>query len=263
MCFDHDSTPPDLPADLVVRRLGGGAAAEQLDLTSADGTTFSVALAPSGAPKGPAVVILPDVRGLYRFYVQLAERFAEAGHHAVAIDYFGRTAGTGERENDWDYFEHVVATTPEQIQADVAAAIDLVRERTGATQFVAVGFCFGGAQAFLAATNGELDLDAVVGFYGALAGDRLKIPNPREEAAKAVKPVLALFGGADAGIPESDRDVFAANLEASGVEHEVVVYPEAPHSFFDRKQEEFADASQDAWRRTLGFLGELGARTHA
>jgi carboxymethylenebutenolidase len=32
------------------------------------------------------------------------------------------------------------------------------------------------------------------------------------------------------------------------------VYDGAPHSFFDRKQEEFADASEDAWRRTLDFI---------
>jgi carboxymethylenebutenolidase len=263
MCFDHDALPPDLPADLVVPRLAGGAAAEILELASGDGTPFSVALAPSGEPRGPAVVILPDVRGLYRFYVELAERFAEAGHHAVAIDYFGRTAGSGERESDWDYWPHVRETTPEQIQADVAAAIELLKTRTDATQVVTVGFCFGGAQSFLAATNADLDLDAVVGFYGGLDGERLGIPSPRDQAAKAVRPVLALFGGADENITESQRATFAANLEQAGVEHDVVVYPGAPHSFFDRKQEQFADASQDAWRRTLAFLDELGARTHA
>lgn len=263
MCFDHDALPPDLPADLVVPRLAGGAAAEILEITSADGTPFSVALARSGEPRGPAVVILPDVRGLYRFYVELAERFAEAGHDAVAIDYFGRSAGTGERDDDWDYWPHVRQTTPEQIQADVAAAIELLKARAGATQFVAVGFCFGGAQAFLAATNPDLDLDAVVGFYGGLDGERLGIPSPRDEAVNVVRPVLALFGGADENITESQRATFAANLERAGVEHEVVVYPGAPHSFFDRKQEQFADASQDAWRRTLGFLDALGAPTHA
>jgi len=263
MCFDRDALPPELPADLAVPCLAGGAAAEILELRSGDGTQFSVALAPSGEPRGPAVVILPDVRGLYRFYVELAERFAQAGHHAVALDYFGRTAGTGEREGDWDYWPHVRATTPEQIQADVAAAIELLKARTGATQFVTVGFCFGGAQSFLAATNADLDLDAVVGFYGGLDGGRLGIASPRDEAAKAVRPVLALFGGADEGITESQRDLFAANLERAGVDHDVVVYPGAPHSFFDRRQEQFADASQDAWRRTLGFLDALGARTHA
>ena len=56
------------------------------------------------------MIILPDVRGLYRFYVELAERFAEAGHHAIAIDYFGRTAGTGGRDGEWEYMPHVQQT---------------------------------------------------------------------------------------------------------------------------------------------------------
>ena len=36
--------------------------------------------------------------------------------------------------------------------------------------------------------------------------------------------------------------------------HETVTYDGAPHSFFDRKQAEFADASADAWRRVQGFV---------
>ncbi|HEX6621240.1 MAG TPA: dienelactone hydrolase family protein, partial [Solirubrobacteraceae bacterium] len=92
MCFAFDAHPPDLPSDLALPTLAGGAAAEALELTSADGTRFSTALAEAPeATGGPGVVILPDVRGLYRFYVELAERFAQAGHHAIALDYFGRT----------------------------------------------------------------------------------------------------------------------------------------------------------------------------
>jgi carboxymethylenebutenolidase len=258
MCFDHDALPPDLPAG--VRRLAGGAGADITEATSADGTRFSVAVARSPQPSDPAVVIIPDIRGLYRFYAELAERFAAAGHHAIVVDPFGRTAGApGEREGDWDFWPHVHATTPESVQDDVAAAIALLRERTAAASFVAVGFCYGGAQAFLAATNGALPIDGAVGFYGGLNGERLGIPSPRDAIAGAVHPVLALFGGADEGIPESDRATFAANLERAGVPHEIHVYPGAPHSFFDRKQEQFADASADAWRRTLAFLEQIGA----
>jgi carboxymethylenebutenolidase len=262
MCFDHDARPPDLPDD--VRRalppLAGGAAAEHLELTSADGTAFSVALAQAARPTDPAVVILPDVRGLYRFYAELAERLAEAGHHAVAIDYFGRTAGTGERENDWDYRPHVEQTTAEHVQDDIAAAVELLTTRTGARAIVAVGFCFGGSHAFMAGLRDDLGLDGVIGFYGGLKRGE---PPVRDAAVDMKVPLLALFGGADDGIPETDRATFAANLEQAGVEHEIHVYDGAPHSFFDRKQDQFAEASADAWRRTLGFLEQLGARTGA
>jgi carboxymethylenebutenolidase len=265
MCHQDDSTPPPLPADLVraLPPLAGGAAAEITTATSGDGTEFSMAVALSSQPQEPAVVIVPDVRGLYRFYVELAERFAAAGHHAVAIDPFGRTAGTGERPGDWDYWQHALDSTPAGVQQDIAAAIEVLRERTGAERFVVVGFCYGGAHALLAATNPALPIDGVVAFYGGLSGARLGIPAPRDEIAHARVPVLALFGGADEGIPEADRATFAENLKRSGVAHDIHVYPGATHSFFDRKQEQFADASADAWRRTLAFLSTAGAPTRA
>jgi carboxymethylenebutenolidase len=254
MCFDFDSRPPDLPADLVLPAMAGGAAAELLELTSADGTRFSAALAeaPDGAAR--AVVILPDVRGLYRFYVELAERFAQAGHHAIAIDYFGRTAGTGERDNEWDYMPHVIQTRVAQVQADAGAALQALRERTGATAAATVGFCFGGSQSFAAGATAELGLDRVVGFYGRLVPQREGAPTPIDLAPQIRCPVLGLFGGADEAIPPEHIEAFERALQDGGVEHEIHVYPGAPHSFFDRKFDEHAEACEDAWRRVLGFV---------
>src|ERR687888_947374 len=254
MCFDFDSRPPELPADLVLPAMAGGAAAELLGLTSADGTRFSAALAqaPDGAALG--VVILPDVRGLYRFYVELAERFAQAGHHAIAIDYFGRTAGTGERGEDFEYMPHVQQTRVESVQLDIAAALQALRERALSRSAVTVGFCFGGAQSFAAATSAELDLAAAVGFYGRLVPAREGAPAPLEHAAQTRCPVLGLFGGADESIPADQVEAFDRGLDEAGVEHEIVTYPGAPHSFFDRSQAEHAQASEDAWRRVLDFL---------
>ena len=89
MCFPFDAIVPDLPAGFQV--MAGGAAGEHHTLSSADGTEFSAFLARAEGPTG--VVVLPDVRGLFRFYEQPAERFAAAGHPAVAMDYFGRGGG--------------------------------------------------------------------------------------------------------------------------------------------------------------------------
>jgi carboxymethylenebutenolidase len=258
MCFEFDARPPDLPAGLALHPIGGGAAAEAVEVTSADGTRFSAALAASPDGRQPAVVVLPDVRGLYRFYVELAERFAQAGHSAIAIDYFGRTAGLGERGEDFDFMTHVGQTSVQTVQADIAAAIDVVRERTGATSVVTVGFCFGGTHSFLAAANPDLALDGVVGFYGGLA-ERPNRPSPIGRAAQMRAPVLGLFGGADDNIPPDQVEAFDKALAGAGVEHELVTYPGAPHSFFDRSFEEHAAACEDAWRRVLGFLDRVGA----
>ena len=76
-------------------------------------------------------MILPDVRGLYRFYEELALRFAERGYPAVAIDYFGRTAGVAKRDDEFAFMDHVAQTTPDGIQADVAAAVEYLRSPAG------------------------------------------------------------------------------------------------------------------------------------
>lgn len=265
MCFEFDALPPRVPEDRVIPTLAGGAAAERLTLQSADGTSFAAALAVCPDPVGgPAVIILPDVRGLYRFYIDLAERFVTAGHHALAIDYFGRTAGVEERDDEFDFMPHTMQTKPAQVQADIAAAREALADRTDATSFVTVGFCFGGAQSDLAGANRELGLDAVISFYGTLDPGRVGIdspdfPAPLLHADEIRTPVLALYGAADEMIPPDDIEAFDAALTRNDVPHEIHSYPGAPHSFFDRSFDEHVEASADAWRRVLDFLGKLGA----
>jgi carboxymethylenebutenolidase len=263
MCSPYDAEPPELPADLRLALIAGGAAAERVTLTSADGTQFSAAIAESPDADNVGIVILPDVRGLYPFYERLAERFAEAGHHAIVLDYFGRTAGFGPRDDEFDFWPNTLACEDETIQHDVAAAADALRERTGVDGIVTVGFCFGGSNSFLSATNESLGLVGAIGFYGGLdpATHGMKIPSPVDRAADTKVPVLGLFGGGDEGIPQSRIDEFASGLDASGVEHEIHVYPGAPHSFFDRAFEQFKDESADAWRRVLDFVHRVGAKT--
>jgi carboxymethylenebutenolidase len=258
MCFEFDARPPEPPTDALPPRLGGGAAAEPLTLTSADGTELSAALAGT-QPGGAGVLVLPDVRGLYRFYEELAERFAAAGHPALALDYFGRTAGLGPRDGDFDPMPHVARTQVDQIQADIAAGVSALRERTGTSAVVSVGFCFGGTNSLLAGASAELDLAGVVAFYGGLDGSPVGLPSPLEHVAAMRRPVLGLFGGADEHIPVDDVHAFEHGLEGAAVEHEIVIYPGAPHSFFDRSYAEHAEACDDAWRRVLGFVRRFGA----
>jgi carboxymethylenebutenolidase len=254
MCFDYDSRPPALPADPICRPISGGASAELLTLTSDDGTEFSAALAQASEGGEPGVVIIPDVRGLYPFYIELAERFAVAGHHAIAFDYYGRTAGLGPRDDEFDYGPHREQVKLDKALDDLATtALDL-RRRTEAGPPVTIGFCFGGSLSFVAGASPDLDLAGVVGLYGVLSRSRFDGHGVLTQAADMERPLLGLFGGADEAIPQEQIDEFESQLSTAGVEHEIHVYPGAPHSFFDRKQEEFAAESEDAWRRILDFL---------
>jgi carboxymethylenebutenolidase len=253
MCFDFDARPPAPPADLVLAPIAGGAGAELLELTSADGTRFSAALAEAATSKGGGIMIFPDVRGLYPFYSELAERFAQAGYHAIVMDYFGRTAGLGPRDEEFEYMPHVQQLKVSQVQEDAAAAIEALRNNTGAGAVATVGFCLGGFESFLAGAD-MAELAAVIGFYGVLDGSRFGIRGPLERAGEIRVPVLGLFGGEDQAIPVEQVEQFDARLGEAGLDREIHMYPGAPHSFFDRRYEEHAEACEDAWRRMLGFL---------
>jgi carboxymethylenebutenolidase len=246
VCFDRDSLPP-IP---VIS--GASVSHDQLVLEARDGNRLAAFAATPDEPSGAGVVILPDVRGLYRFYEELALRFAERGHAAVAIDYFGRTAGVSKRDDEFEYRPHVEQTTPAGVQADTAAGVAWLRE-AGSGSIFTVGFCYGGRHSWLAAAARD-GLAGAIGFYGRPGLGSDGSPGPTQRAGELRAPILGLMGGADAGIPVDEVRAFEQALADAGVEHEIEVYDGAPHSFFDRKHEEFADASADAWNRVLAFI---------
>ena len=245
MCFDLDSAPP-------IPIISGAAVShDDVVLEASDGNRFAAFLAVPEEPAERGVVILPDVRGLNRFYEELALRFAERGYAALAFDYFGRSAGAEKRGDEFEYWPHVDAVTPEQVQLDVKAAVDRLRA-LGIRSVFTVGFCLGGRHSWIAAASGH-GLAGAVGFYGR-PGSRDGQPGPEQLAPQMEAPLLALQAGADQNILPEHNEAFERALADAGVEHELVVYEGAPHSFFDRKQEEFAAASADAWQRTLDFV---------
>jgi carboxymethylenebutenolidase len=252
VCYETSARPPLPP----VAGGSGDGAGREVVLTASDGTMFAAFTATAAEPGGPGIVILPDVRGLHGFYRDLAVRFSDAGVHATAFDYFGRTAGVGARGGDFEYMPHVERTHPDTIAEDVAAAVSHVRAPAGgaAAAVFTVGFCFGGRESFNQAARAH-GLAGVIGFYGRVAerqpGDD---DAPVHRAKDYACPVLGLFGGGDPAITAEDVDAFRRALDDGGVSNQIVAYEGAPHSFFDRSFEQYAKESGDAWTRILGFI---------
>jgi carboxymethylenebutenolidase len=261
VCFDHDSRPPIPPI------AGGALDSGEVTLTADDGNRFRAFGARAAEPAGAGMLVLPDVRGLHTYYEDLALRFAEHGIDALAIDYFGRTAGPGRRETGFDHSPHVTQLTWAGLSADIRAAATYIRSEPGGNvrDLFTTGFCVGGRISFLAGTLG-LDLAGVIGFYGWPVGPhRSNTPAPESVAEQIASPVLALFGGADEAIPADAVEDFEAALKVARVDARVITYPGAPHSFFDKKADEYSRTSEEAWAEVLGFVrtNSVGSRGEA
>ena len=149
-------------------------------------------------------MILLDVRGLHPFYVELAERFAQAGVHAVAIDYFGRTAGLGRAPRTST--SRRTCADPRTVQADIAAALGALRERT-APRRRRRRLLPGWHAVVLRREHPELTRRR-----------RRLLRQPRARGDGALcrttardemrGPVLGLYGGADEGIPPDQIAAF-------------------------------------------------------
>lgn len=245
MCYDDNARPPVAPG------ANGHAHGEDLVLTATDGNRFAAYLARPAETSRAQVVIYPDIRGLHQFYKELALRFAEVGVTALAIDYFGRSAGLTARNDDFDFMPHVQQTQFPTLLADTRAAL----AHLGASQptFI-VGFCFGGSLSILSSTV-DLGLAGAIGFYAGLSRQMPGSDGPvLDESVKVRNPFLGLFGGADRGISVEQVHALDENLDKAGIEHQIVIYEGAPHSFFDRRAADYAEASTDAWTKMLAFI---------
>lgn len=258
MCFDDDSHPP-MPLSA-----GSSAHGEDVTVTASDGTDIPAYMASPGQEARAQVVILPDARGLHNFYKELALRFADVGVRALAFDYFARTADGDDRTESFDYMAHIQQMTSGSFGLDLDAALRAITRGPGqGLPTLTVGFCLGGSLSLRAGSRRHPDtgepLAGVISFYASLTREFGPVTPSASYAQQIQCPVLAMFGGADQGIPQSDIDSLEDGLQKAGVTHEIVVYPGAPHSFFDRKAQEFATASADSWTRVQEFISRREA----
>ena len=86
-----------------------------------------------------------------------------------------------------------------------------------------------------------------MGFYGIVRAVTDLVP-------QMTAPVLVLAAGADQATSPEENAAFDQALTDAGVDHEVVEYAGAPHSFFDRSYADWEDACADSWPRMLGFV---------
>ena len=219
---------------------------QMVEFAANGGTAPGFLARPDGA--APAVVVIQEWWGLNDHIKDIAERFAKAGFAALAPDlYHGQVA----TEPDEARKLAMELQFPEAIK-DIQGAVNYLR----AQPFVdpkpvgVVGFCMGGRLTGQMAIHGQ-HVGALVAFYGVTALSD-------EDAAQVSAPLLAIYGETDQGYPPDMIRENERKLAAAGKTHEIVVYPGAPHAFFNdtRPHIHQQDAAEDAWQRTLAWFGK-------
>ena len=214
---------------------------------------------PAGAGPFPGLVLIPDVRGLYEHYRDVARRFADAGFFTLALDPYSRE-GAPALPDMPSVFRWMRALPDDRVLADVAAAVDFVAAEPAvrADAVGITGFCMGGQYALMAACRIER-LAACVSWYGMLRyaeKDAIKPASPLDLASHLGCPYLGLFGAEDPIIPLADVEELRAILTRAGKNFEIEVYDGAGHGFYnDTRPEMYRPAvAERAWARATAFL---------
>jgi carboxymethylenebutenolidase len=239
---------------------------EHLELPVDDEGRMGAYLARPVAPgRRPGVIVAFEMFGLTSYVRQVTDRIAELGYVAIAPDFYHRTApgielgsDPADRSRGLELLEQV--TRPGAL-GDVRAAMAHLHGSVGTTPKTGmVGLSFGGHIAYFAAT--QLDLAATVAFYpGWLPTTDIALSRPEPTLsltsgiAKHDGRLLLLVGEQDHVVPADQTRLIRAELEAAGVRHELVVYPDTPHGFACHQRDTFRPtAAQDAWRRVGALL---------
>ena len=209
--------------------------------------------------RGPAVVIIPDVRGLTEHYRDIARRFANEGFFALAVDLYSRE-GAPELPDVESALRWMRQLDDRRVLKDIDGAVRFLGSRPEVRNrsIGITGFCMGGQYALMAACTAP-SIAACVSFYGMLRyaeKTTMKPESALDMAPRLQCPYLGLFGEDDALIPRADVKELEGILRRTGKTFQTKIYPGAGHAFFnDTRPDAYrADAAKDAWTRALTFL---------
>jgi carboxymethylenebutenolidase len=240
-----------------------GLTAGEVKIPVADGEIPAYRACPSRGGNLPIVLVVQEIFGVHEHIKDICRRLAKAGYCAVAPELYARQGDVSKIENIQEILNTVVSKVPDaQVISDLDAAVDwAVRNSRGSRNRVAItGFCWGGRIVWLyAALNSNVK--AGVAWYGRLEGpaNALTPKNPIDYAGALKAPVLGLYGGRDAGIPQESVQKMRAALTVVNDPSEIVVYPNAEHGFHaDYRPSYNKEAAQDGWNRLLAWFKKYG-----
>lgn len=223
---------------------------EELVEFKANGRTangyLAIPKAGRGQKAGPGVIVIQEWWGLVDHIKDVCDRFANEGFVALAPDiYHGATTKSPDEAG-----KLMMALRIDEAEKDLNGAIQYLLDHDATTGDKAgvVGFCMGGALSLYAATK-NANIGACVVFYGIH-------PNVKPDLPNLQAPVLGIYAENDGFVTPDVVHQLEQQLKSLGKQVETHIYPETDHAFFNDTRPEVynAEASADAWRRTIDFF---------
>jgi carboxymethylenebutenolidase len=241
-----------------------GLTAGEVQIPTRDGQIPAYRAMPAGKTGLATVLVVQEIFGVHEHIKDVTRRLAKQGYLAVAPELYVRQGDPTKYTDTGALINDIVAKVPDaQVMADLDATAAFAAKdgRGDPARLAATGFCWGGRIVWLYAAHSP-KLRAGAAWYGRLEGaaDPLHPRHPLELAGALKAPVLGLYGGADAGIPNESVERMRAALKAAGSRSEIVVYPEAPHGFHADYRPSYREAdAKDGWQRMLRWFAQHGA----
>jgi carboxymethylenebutenolidase len=204
-----------------------------------------------------------EIFGVHEHIKDVCRRFAKIGYVAAAPELYYRQGDVSKMTDNKEIFANVVNKVPDaQVMSDLDATVAYAR-RMGmahASKLGITGFCWGGRITWLYAAHNP-GVKAGVAWYGRVVGDKTanNPAHPLDVVAKINAPVLGLYGGADAGIPNDTVDKMRDALKAANKKSTIHTYPDTPHAFHADYRPSFRkQQAEDGWRRASAWFKEHG-----
>ena len=243
-----------------------GLITDEVKIPVKDGEIPAYRAMPAKGKNFPTVLVVQEIFGVHEHIKDVCRRFAKAGYFAIAAEMYARQGDVSKLSNISDIQKIVAKVPDEQVMSDLDAAVAWTKKNGGNTAKLGItGFCWGGRIVWLYAAHNP-NLKAGVAWYGRLVPpppDRANPLQPKSpiELVKDLKaPVLGLYGGKDAGIPNDTVEQMKKALKDANKPSEIVLYPEAQHGFHaDYRPSYNKEAATDGWKRLLDWFKKNGA----
>lgn len=239
-----------------------GLTAGEVKIPTANGDIPGYRAMPANGRNLATILVVQEIFGVHEHIKDVCRRFAKLGYLAVAPEMFFRQGDVSQLKDNKEIFAKVVNFVPDaQVMSDLDAAVAWAAKNGADGKRLGItGFCWGGRITWLYAAHNR-NVKAGVAWYGRLVGQASEMTpkHPIDVVDQINAPVLGLYGGADAGIPNDTVDRMNAALKEKNKPSMIHLYPDTPHAFHADYRPSFRkEQAEDGWKRATEWFRKNG-----